>query len=82
MKAVASLQIPASRFDDAIREVWMSAAARCKATWEARAVASTSSCTNHFAGEGAALDNIDASSSLTPAPLNLPIVHGKVMLYM
>jgi hypothetical protein len=27
MKAVASLQIPASRFDDAIREVWMSAAA-------------------------------------------------------
>jgi hypothetical protein len=35
MTASASLQIPANRFDNAIREVWMSAAARRKATWEA-----------------------------------------------
>jgi hypothetical protein len=31
MKATASLQILANRFDDVIREVWMSAAARRKA---------------------------------------------------
>jgi hypothetical protein len=30
MKASASLQIPTSKFDDAIHEVWMSAAARSK----------------------------------------------------
>jgi hypothetical protein len=63
MKAAASLQIPTGRFDDAIREVYMSAAARRKATWEARAAASMSGCNNHFAGEGAALDNADASGS-------------------
>jgi hypothetical protein len=31
MKAAASLLIPATRFDDAIRKVWMSIAARRKA---------------------------------------------------
>jgi hypothetical protein len=31
MKAAASLQIPVCRFDNAIREVWMSAVARGKA---------------------------------------------------
>jgi hypothetical protein len=46
MKAAASPQIPASRFNDAIREVWMSAAARRKAAWEAQAAAY---CNNHFA---------------------------------
>jgi hypothetical protein len=34
MKAATSLQIPANRFHDTIREVWMSAAARHKAAWE------------------------------------------------
>jgi hypothetical protein len=63
MKAVASLQIPASRFDDAVHEVWMSATAMRKVTWEARAMASTSECTNHLAGEGATLDGVDASRS-------------------
>jgi hypothetical protein len=62
MKAAASLQIPTSRFDDVIREVWMFTAARRKAAWEARTAASTSGCTNHFFGKGAALDNTDASS--------------------
>jgi hypothetical protein len=33
------------------------------AAWEARAAASMLDCTNHFVGEGAALDNADASSS-------------------
>jgi hypothetical protein len=32
------------------------------AAWEARAVASTSGCTNPFTGKGAALDGEDASS--------------------
>jgi hypothetical protein len=41
----------------------MSAAARRKAAWEAREAVSTSSCTNHFTGEGAALDNAYASCS-------------------
>jgi hypothetical protein len=62
MKALTSLQIPASIFDNAIREAWMSAVARRKAAWEARAVASTSGCTNHFAGEWVT-DNADTSSS-------------------
>jgi hypothetical protein len=31
IKAAASLKIPATRFDDAIRKVWISATARCKA---------------------------------------------------
>jgi hypothetical protein len=44
MKAAASLQIPASWFDDTIHEVWMSTAARRKAASEARAAASTSGC--------------------------------------
>jgi hypothetical protein len=52
MKVAASLQITASRFDDAIREVWMSVAARHKAVWEARTAASMSGCNNHFVGEG------------------------------
>jgi hypothetical protein len=63
MKAVASLQIPASRFDEVLCEVWMSAATRRKAAWEARAAASMSGCNNHFTGEGAVLDNADISSS-------------------
>jgi hypothetical protein len=63
MNATTSLQIPASRFDDAIHEVWMSAASRRKASREARAAASMSGCTNHFTGEGAALNNANASSS-------------------
>jgi hypothetical protein len=42
MKAAASLHIRASRFDAAIREVWMSAVARRKAAWEARVAALTS----------------------------------------
>jgi hypothetical protein len=37
----------------------MSATARGKADSEARAGASMSDCTNHFVGEGAALDNAD-----------------------
>jgi hypothetical protein len=63
MKAAASLQIPTSRFDDAVHEVWMSATAMRKVTWEARAMASTSECTNHLASEGATLDGVDASRS-------------------
>jgi hypothetical protein len=63
MKAGASLQIPGSRFDDAICDVWMSTVARRKAAWEARAAASTLGCNNHFVGEGTELDNADASSS-------------------
>jgi hypothetical protein len=47
MKATASLQIPANRFNDPIREVWMSVAARRKAAWEAWVAASMSGCTNH-----------------------------------
>jgi hypothetical protein len=66
MKASASLQIPSSRFDDAIRVVWMSIAARCKAAWEPRAAALTSGYNNHFASEGAALNNAEASSSSAP----------------
>jgi hypothetical protein len=46
---------PVSRFDDAICKIWMTAAARRKATWEAWVVASTSGCTNPFADEGASL---------------------------
>jgi hypothetical protein len=41
----------------------MSAAARRKAAWEARAAASMSGCNNHFVGEGASLNNADTSSS-------------------
>jgi hypothetical protein len=41
----------------------MSATAMRKVTWEARAMASTSECTNHLAGEGATLDGVDASRS-------------------
>jgi hypothetical protein len=44
---------PVSRFDDMIHEIWMTATARRKATWEAWVMASTSGCTNPFAGEGA-----------------------------
>jgi hypothetical protein len=42
----------------------MSAAARGKAAWEARQVASMSGCTNHFAGEAITLDGADESSIL------------------
>jgi hypothetical protein len=52
MKATASLQIPTSRFDDVIHEVWLSVVARCKVAWEARAAAWTPSYNNHFVGEG------------------------------
>jgi hypothetical protein len=52
MKATASLQISAGRFDDMIHEVWLSAVARCKVAWEARAAASTPNYNNHFDGEG------------------------------
>jgi hypothetical protein len=62
MKAAASPQFPMSRFD-AIREIWLTATARRKAAWEARAVASTSGCTNPFTDEGAALDDEDESNS-------------------
>jgi hypothetical protein len=63
MKVAASLHIPASRFTDVIREVWMFAAARRKAAWEAREAASMSGCTNHFTDKRVALDNADVSSS-------------------
>jgi hypothetical protein len=63
MNASASLQIPATRFDNMIHKVLMSATTRRKAAWEAWASASTSSYTKHFTGEGAALDNAAASSS-------------------
>jgi hypothetical protein len=63
MKAAASLQISASRFDDVICEVWIITAARRRAAWEARTLASMSGYTNHFVGKGAALDNTDASNS-------------------
>jgi hypothetical protein len=46
-----------------INKVWVSVAARRKATEEAQAAVSTSGYTNHFASEGAALINADASSS-------------------
>jgi hypothetical protein len=63
MKAATSLQIPTSRFDDAIREFWMPDVARRKAAWDARAAALMSGFTNHFAGKGAVLNNACASSS-------------------
>jgi hypothetical protein len=55
----ASLQILGSRFDDAIRNVWMSVAARRKAVWEAWAAASTSGRNNYFTSDGTTLDNAD-----------------------
>jgi hypothetical protein len=62
MKAAACPQFPVSRFD-AIREIWLTAAARHKAVSEARSVASTSGFTNPFIGEGAASDGEDTSTS-------------------
>jgi hypothetical protein len=64
IKALASPQFPVSRFDDAIREIWMTPVARSKTTWKARAVASMSGCTSPFTDEGVALDGADTSSIL------------------
>jgi hypothetical protein len=70
MKTSVYLLFPVSRFDT-IHEIWMTVAARRKAAWEARALASMSGCSNPFAdkakapgsGRDASLDGADSSSS-------------------
>jgi hypothetical protein len=70
MKISAYLLFPVSRFNT-IHEIWMTAAARRKAAWEARGLVLMSGCSNPFAdkakapgsGGDASLDGADSSSS-------------------